>query len=125
MVENNQECYKCNFTVSVDSTTTTTGISAFDRAETVKKIVEGNKEDLRKPGHLFPLIAHEEGLKTRKGHTEAAIELMKIAGLFPAAVICEIMNDDGSMAREKDLTEFCRKHDLEMVRIDEIMKSNK
>ncbi len=122
MVKQNKEYLGCNFTVSVDVNECTTGIPAAERALTIKKIVSGTKDDFRKPGHMFPLIAHEGGLKSRRGHTEASIELMKLAALYPAAVICEIMNDDGTMAREKELIEFCRKHRLEMVKIDEIAK---
>ncbi|MBN1156020.1 3,4-dihydroxy-2-butanone-4-phosphate synthase [Candidatus Woesearchaeota archaeon] len=120
MVRQNKEYLGCNFTVSVDAKGCTTGISAAERALTVSKLINGTKNDFRKPGHMFPLVAHEDGLVRRRGHTEASVELMKLAGLYPAAVICEIMNDDGTMAREKELNEFCRKHKLEMVKIEEI-----
>ena len=112
MTQVNTELHKCKFTVSVDyKYGTTTGISAFDRARTIKALI-GNKtkpEDFARPGHVFPLICDEGGLKKRPGHTEASIELCKLAGLYPAAVICEIISDGGKMARLPELKRMAKK----------------
>ncbi|MEM4248043.1 MAG: GTP cyclohydrolase II, partial [Candidatus Nanoarchaeia archaeon] len=108
------------FTVSVDARKgTTTGISAFDRAKTIAALIDPAtvKEDLVAPGHIFPLVAKPGGVLRRAGHTEAGVDLMKLAGLYPAAVICEIMNEDGSMARMPDLLKFARKHKLKICSI--------
>jgi 3,4-dihydroxy 2-butanone 4-phosphate synthase/GTP cyclohydrolase II len=106
--------------ISVDSASgITTGISAFDRAQTIKVLIEpqSKPEDLITPGHLFPLKAQKGGVLVRAGHTEASIDLMRLAGVYPAAVICEIMNDDGSMARTPQLIEFAKKHSLKICTI--------
>ncbi len=113
------------FTVSVDAAKgITTGISAADRARTVSVLIdpETTPADVVYPGHLFPLRAHPQGLAARQGHTEASIKLMKLAGLYPAAVICEIMNPDGSMARLPQLKRFADKHRLKMVSIRQLMR---
>jgi 3,4-dihydroxy 2-butanone 4-phosphate synthase/GTP cyclohydrolase II len=105
MVENNTDHKETAFTVSVDYKECTTGISAFERALTVKKLVDDNSkpEDFTKPGHIFPLRAKDGGVLVRAGHTEAAVDLAVLAGLKPAGVICEIIKDDGNMARLPDL----------------------
>ncbi|MCL0107484.1 bifunctional 3,4-dihydroxy-2-butanone-4-phosphate synthase/GTP cyclohydrolase II [Peptococcaceae bacterium] len=124
MVTNNTDPHGTAFTVSVDAKTTTTGISAHERAETIRSLVDPNTkpEDLRKPGHVFPLRAKEGGVLRRAGHTEAAVDLAKLAGLYPAGVICEIMNDDGTMARVPQLVEFCKRHNLKIITIADIIK---
>jgi 3,4-dihydroxy 2-butanone 4-phosphate synthase/GTP cyclohydrolase II len=114
MVKDNTEKYRTAFTVSVDASSkhgVTTGISAYDRAKTVQVLIDPNttSEDLVKPGHIFPLQAVPGGVIRRAGHTEASVDLCKLAGLKPAAVICEIMNDDGTMARLPQLMEFAKK----------------
>ncbi len=125
MVENNTDRYRTAFTVSVDATNnTTTGISAHDRAETIKTLIseETKPEDLRRPGHIFPLTAKEGGVLVRAGHTEGAVDLPKLAGLKPAGVICEIMNEDGTMARRPDLEKFAEKHGLKIATIADLIK---
>ncbi|MDN5344969.1 MAG: 3,4-dihydroxy 2-butanone 4-phosphate synthase / cyclohydrolase, partial [Clostridia bacterium] len=101
MVSQNSESMGTAFTVSVDAAEVTTGISAYERALTVQRIIDPSTrpEDLRRPGHIFPLRAREDGVLRRAGHTEAAVDLARLAGLYPAGVICEIMNPDGTMAR--------------------------
>ena len=123
MAENNTENTKCMFTVSVDAKDVSTGISAYDRALTIKKLIDkgSKKEDFLKPGHMFPLRYEEGGVLKRAGHTEAAIDIVKLAGLYPAAVICEIINDDGRMARLEDLEKFSEKHNLRMIRIKDLV----
>ncbi len=115
----------CNFAISVDAkATTTTGISAAERAATIQKIIdpEAVASDFVRPGHMFPLIAKDGGTLVRAGHTEASIDLMKLAKLSPAGVICEIMNEDGSMARLKDLEVFSEKHDLKIITIQDLIE---
>ena len=115
----------CNFTVSVDAKeNTTTGISAADRALTIKKITDNRStaNDFIRPGHIFPLIAKKGGVLVRAGHTEAAVDLMKLAELTPAGVICEIMNSDGTMARLPDLEKFTQKHNLQIITIQDLIK---
>jgi 3,4-dihydroxy 2-butanone 4-phosphate synthase / GTP cyclohydrolase II len=125
MVENNQDKYGTAFTVSVDAREgTTTGISAHDRARTVKVLIdeETKPQDLRKPGHIFPLSARKGGVLVRAGHTEGVVDLTRLAGLKPAGVICEILNDDGTMARRPDLDQFAEKHGLKIATIADIIK---
>lgn len=124
MVENNTDNHQTAFTVSIDHADTTTGISAFERALTIKKTLEASatEKDFRRPGHIFPLIAREGGVLKRKGHTEAAVDLPRLAGLAPAGVICEIMNDDGTMARTKELMEFAKIHDLKIITIEALIE---
>ena len=120
VVEGERDRYKTAFTVSVDAKRgTTTGISAFDRAKTVETIIDpaSTVDDFVLPGHIFPLISRPGGVLQRAGHTEAAIDLARLAGLYPAGVICEIMNDDGSMARMEDLQKFRKKHNLKLCTI--------
>jgi len=126
MVENNQESMRTAFTVSVDAAPRfgiTTGISPADRAKTIEVLInpESKKEDLATPGHIFPLRVKEGGVLKRAGHTEAAVDLAKLAGLYPAAVICEIISADGSMARVPQLEEFARQHNLKMITIADLI----
>ncbi|MAQ71216.1 MAG: 3,4-dihydroxy-2-butanone-4-phosphate synthase [Alphaproteobacteria bacterium] len=114
---------QARFLVSVEAAEgVDTGVSAADRVKTVKVLANPDSEaaDLATPGHVFPLLAHQEGLMGRSGHTEGALALCQLADCFPAAVICEIIKDDGEMARVKDLQEFCKVHGLKLGRIDQI-----
>ena len=125
MVQENADEFKTAWTVSIDAKRgITTGISAYDRAKTIKILIDpkAEKEDLVRPGHLFPLRAREGGVLVRAGHTEASMDLMKLAGLYPAAAICEIMNDDGSMARTPDLVTFAKKHKLKICTIRDLIE---
>ncbi|SDF45297.1 3,4-dihydroxy-2-butanone 4-phosphate synthase /GTP cyclohydrolase II [Thermoanaerobacter thermohydrosulfuricus] len=124
MVENNTDHKETAFTVSVDYKECTTGISAFERAMTVKKLVDDNSkpEDFTKPGHIFPLRAKDGGVLVRAGHTEAAVDLAVLAGLKPAGVICEIIKDDGNMARLPDLLEFAKKFGLRIISIEDLIE---
>lgn len=123
MVQNNQDEHQTNFTVSVDFKDTTTGISAFERAKTIQSLALSNESnDFRRPGHIFPLQSHSGGILERRGHTEAAVTLMKLAGLIPCGVICEILNKDGTMARMKDLMVFKEKHQLKICSIEDIVQ---
>lgn len=123
MVENNTDNHETAFTASIDYVETTTGISAFDRALTIKKAITSyNELDFRKPGHVFPLVAKSGGVLERTGHTEAAVDLAKLAGLRPAGVICEIMNDDGTMARTSELIKFSNRHQLSIITIEDLVK---
>jgi len=124
MVEENTSLKGTPYTISVDARhNTTTGISAFDRAETIKVLVDtkAKKEDLARPGHIFPLISREGGVLVRAGHTEAAIDLARLAGLYPAGVLCEIMGEDGRMARLPQLLSFARKHNLKVCSVADII----
>ena len=124
MVEKNTEKMETAFTVSVDAKkNVTTGISAHDRAVTIKTLInpKTKPEDLSTPGHIFPLRAKNGGVLTRAGHTEAAVDLARLAGLYPAGVICEIMNKDGTMARIPDLLKFSRKHGLKISTIEDLI----
>ena len=114
------------FTVSIDARGrgVTTGISAHDRAETILAVIDESTrpEDLGRPGHVFPLRARPGGVLNRRGQTEASVDLARLAGLDPSGVICEIMNDDGSMARTPDLISFCMKHGLRMVAVADLAR---
>ena len=112
------------FTVSIDHVSTTTGISALERAVTAQKVVDDNAkpEDFRRPGHMFPLTAKKGGVLKRDGHTEATVDLMRLAGLKEAGLCCEIMKDDGTMARYEDLVEFAEKHSLLMISIEHLQE---
>ncbi|MCX7879193.1 MAG: bifunctional 3,4-dihydroxy-2-butanone-4-phosphate synthase/GTP cyclohydrolase II [Ignavibacteria bacterium] len=124
MVRNSTGLHGTNFTVSVDYIHgTTTGISAFDRAKTVRALVNPNTKptDLARPGHIFPLIAVKEGVLRRAGHTEAAVDLMRLAGLYPSGVLCEIINNDGTMARRDDLEIFAKEHNLKMISVSDLI----
>ena len=119
MVSNNTDNHGTAFTVAIDHVSTTTGISAFERAETIRHAVKGGvAEDFRRPGHVFPLVAKKGGVVERQGHTEVAVDLAKLAGLSPSGVICEIMKNDGTMARVPDLMAFAEKHGLKLVTIE-------
>ena len=123
---NHNEINRCKFTMSVDCKNgTTTGISPADRAATILALIDNKSkpEDFAMPGHMFPLIYHEGGVLAREGHTEASIDLSKLAGLYPAAIICEIINDDGSMAKLPDLIEFSKNHnDMKIINIKDLVK---
>lgn len=124
MVQRNGSGFGTKFTVSIEAATgVTTGISAADRARTVQAAVARNAraEDIVQPGHIFPLIAEAGGVLVRAGHTEAACDLPRMAGFEPAGVICEIMNEDGSMARRPDLEAFAEKHDLKIGTIADLI----
>jgi 3,4-dihydroxy 2-butanone 4-phosphate synthase/GTP cyclohydrolase II len=124
MVQNNTDVHHTAFTVSVDAKDTKTGISAFERAKTIQLLLDpiAVKTDFNRPGHIFPLIAKENGVLERAGHTEAAVDLARIAGLKPAGVICEIMNEDGSMARLPELIQFKQKHKLKLITIASLIE---
>ncbi len=118
MVDDNQSAFETPFTVSIDARHgVTTGISAADRAHTIKVAInpDSHKGDLVKPGHIFPLRAKNGGVLVRMGQTEASVDISRIAGLQPYGVICEIMNDDGTMARVSHLKEFIKVHGLKMI----------
>lgn len=119
------DIYRTAFTQSVDAKNgTTTGISAYDRAQTVKELLDPEKtiSDFISPGHLFPLVARPGGVLQRAGHTEAAVDLAQLAGLSPAGVICEIMNDDGTMSRLDALFEFAKKHNLKICTVADLIE---
>ena len=125
MVEKNTTTFNTAFCVSIEAKHgTSTGISAADRANTVLAAINPatRPSDLSRPGHMFPLRARDGGVMVRAGQTEAAVDLARIAGLYPAGVICEIMNDDGTMARVPELTKFARKHGLLMITIADLIK---
>ncbi|NFH78761.1 bifunctional 3,4-dihydroxy-2-butanone-4-phosphate synthase/GTP cyclohydrolase II [Clostridium botulinum] len=123
MVEKNTDNHETAFTVAVDYIDTTTGISAFERSDTIKMLVKSERpQDFRRPGHVFPLIAKKKGVLERTGHTEASVDLAKIAGFKGAAAICEIIKDDGSMARRDDLMKFAKEHDLKILTIEELIR---
>ena len=125
MSQDNTCQFQTAFTVSVDAKAdTTTGISASDRAITAYRLSNNdyNSEDFIRPGHLFPLIATQGGVLARIGHTEASVDLAQMAGLAPAGVICEIMNDDGSMARLPELKVFAKKHNLKLISIADMVQ---
>jgi 3,4-dihydroxy 2-butanone 4-phosphate synthase/GTP cyclohydrolase II len=125
MVRDNTEAQRTAFTYSVDFRhNTSTGISAADRAATIQALIDPATRpgDLARPGHIFPLRYAEGGVLKRAGHTEAAVDLARMAGMFPSGVLCEIVNDDGTMARVPDLVEFCRTHNLLMITIAELIR---
>ncbi|MEC0124280.1 bifunctional 3,4-dihydroxy-2-butanone-4-phosphate synthase/GTP cyclohydrolase II [Paenibacillus pabuli] len=124
MVQQNTDFHGTAFTVSVDHKDTTTGISAHERSITVKGLIdpEAKSGDFRKPGHMFPLIAKDGGVLRRAGHTEAAVDLAIMCGSYPAGVICEVIKEDGTMARLPDLQEIARKHDLKLISIQDMIR---
>lgn len=125
MVANNDSKFGTQFTVSIEASTgVTTGISVGDRVRTVQVAVarEAKPEDIAMPGHMFPIMAREGGVLTRAGHTEASCDLAALAGLEPAAVICEILNEDGSMARRPQLEVFAQKHGLKIGTIADLIQ---
>ncbi|MBM3666452.1 MAG: bifunctional 3,4-dihydroxy-2-butanone-4-phosphate synthase/GTP cyclohydrolase II [Actinobacteria bacterium] len=124
MAAKNEAPFETAFTVSVEAREgVTTGISAADRARTIQVAIDphSSPRDLVQPGHVFPLKAKDGGVLERTGQTEAAVDLARLAGLIPAGVICEIMNEDGTMARVPDLVEYCRRHDLKMVTVADLI----
>ncbi len=124
MVTNNTDPKETGFTVSVDSNRSTTGISAHERAQTIRHLLEedANSGDFNRPGHIFPLVAKDGGVLVRTGHTEAAVDLAKLAGCYPAGVICEIMNEDGTMARVPDLEKYAERFNLKLVTIKDLVE---
>ena len=127
MVEKNTDNHETAFTVSVDHVDTTTGISPEERAITMQKLIDpdAKPEDFRRPGHVFPLRYKEGGVLVRQGHTEASIDLCKLAGLYPAAAICEITNDEGYMSRMDDLVAFSKKHNLKIASVEALVEYRK
>jgi len=124
MVAQNQEAHCTAFTVSVDARSgVTTGISAADRSRTAQLLADPNStaQDFVRPGHLFPLVARAGGVLERAGHTEAAVDLCRLAGLQPVGVICEVINDDGTMARQPELLKFARAHELNIITVKQII----
>lgn len=123
MVTQNTDYHGTAFTVSIDHKDTTTGISAYERSITVKGILDSNASasDFRRPGHMFPLIAKDGGVLRRAGHTEAAVDLARLSGSYPAGVICEVIKEDGTMARLPDLVEIAKKHDLKLISIKDLI----
>jgi 3,4-dihydroxy 2-butanone 4-phosphate synthase / GTP cyclohydrolase II len=126
MTRHNTSLFSTAFTESIDALGcgVTTGISAYDRAATILCAVDRHTRpsDLARPGHVFPLRAQSGGVLTRRGQTEAAVDLSRLAGLNPAGVICEIMNDDGTMARVPDLVDFCRIHNIKMISVEQLIR---
>jgi 3,4-dihydroxy 2-butanone 4-phosphate synthase / GTP cyclohydrolase II len=124
MVEKNTSSHETAFTVSIDHVENSTGISSLDRAKTIFSLIDKTTrpEDLIRPGHVFPLIAKSGGVLRRAGHTEAAVDLASLAGMQPVGVICEIIKDDGTMARVDDLVEFSKEHDLKLITIKDLIE---
>lgn len=124
MVTNNTDPHATAFTVSIDAAECTTGISAYERAMTVRAVLDPNTKpsDLRRPGHIFPLRAKEGGVLRRTGHTEATVDLAKLAGLYPAGICCEIMKEDGTMARVPELMEFVKTHNLKIITVADLIQ---
>lgn len=127
MVKDNTDNHETAFTVSIDHIETTTGISAYERALTIQKVLEkeSTPNDFRRPGHIFPLKARKGGVLVRNGHTEAAVDLARLAGLKSGGVICEIMSKDGTMARTDELIEFCKIHNLKIITIKDLVEYRK
>ena len=127
MVETNTDYHGTAFTVSIDHKFSTTGISAFERSATVLSLLdpEAKPEDFKRPGHMFPLIAKKGGVLQRNGHTEAAVDLAKLCGAKPAGVICEIMNEDGTMARVPQLRIIADQLNLKMITIKALIEYRK
>lgn len=124
MVQQNTDHLETAFTVSIDAANTKTGISAYERAQTIQKIIDPNSgpRDFHRPGHIFPLIAKEGGVLRRAGHTEAAIDLAQLCEATPAGVICEVIKEDGTMARVPELEEISQKHQLKMITIKDLIE---
>ena len=127
MVVNNTDNHCTAFTVSIDHVDTTTGISAYERGLTARKLVEDGAKpsDFRRPGHMFPLRAKEKGVLERDGHTEATVDLMRLAGLKEVGLCCEIMKEDGTMSRLDDLLAFTKEHNLKIVSIEQLIHYRK
>ncbi len=124
MTDENTDPHRTAFTISIDHRSSTTGISAFERSETIQQLLNplSQPDDFKRPGHVFPLVAKKGGVLKRAGHTEAAIDLATIAGSKPAGVICEIMNEDGTMARVPELMKIAEKWDLKIITIEELIR---
>jgi 3,4-dihydroxy 2-butanone 4-phosphate synthase/GTP cyclohydrolase II len=124
MVRSNDASCDTPFAVPIDHRSTTTGISVHDRAQTIQAILDQDSRpwDFRRPGHVFPLRARDRGVLERPGHTEAAVDLCREAGLTPCAVICEILNEDGTVARVKDLEVFAARYGLAIASIDDLIE---
>ncbi|SCC20569.1 3,4-dihydroxy 2-butanone 4-phosphate synthase [Gilliamella bombicola] len=128
MVANNTSKNNTAFTISIEAANgVTTGVSAADRVTTIKAAVNDNAKpsDLNHPGHVFPLVAKEGGVLVRRGHTEASIDLVTLAGLKPAAVLCELTNDDGTMARAPEVVMFAKQYHMPVVTIEDIVEYRK
>lgn len=127
MVSHNTDNHCTAFTVSIDHVDTTTGISALERSVTAMKVVEdgAKPQDFRRPGHMFPLLAKDGGILEREGHTEATVDLVRLAGCKPVGLCCEIMKDDGTMARADYLIEFAKKHNLKIGTISDLIRYRK
>lgn len=123
----NTDHFGTAFTISVDHNSTTTGISAYERSTTIRELSNSTSvsSDFKRPGHIFPLIAKEGGVLTRPGHTEAAVDFAKLAGASPAGVICEVINEDGTMARVKELRKIADEFQLKMVTIHDLIRYRK
>lgn len=124
MTEHNTDAHGTAFTVSIDHAAADTGISAFERSETILKMLgpAADPSGFRRPGHVFPLIANPDGVLARTGHTEASVDLARLAGSAPAAVICEIMNEDGSMARVPELRQLADREGLKLITIEDLVR---
>ncbi len=127
MVSENTDPHGTAFTVSIDHESTTTGISAFERATTIRELLnpESTASSFKRPGHVFPLIAKDGGVLSRAGHTEAAVDLAILCGAKPAGVICEIVKEDGTMARVPDLQKIASDHNLKMITVEELIRYRK
>ncbi|XBC39792.1 MAG: 3,4-dihydroxy-2-butanone-4-phosphate synthase [Buchnera aphidicola (Chaetogeoica yunlongensis)] len=128
MVKKNTSKFGTNFTITVEAAHgISTGVSAQDRITTIRAIINDNAKpsDLNRPGHIFPLQANKKGIKARKGHTEAAIELMKLSGLKPIGVICELTNDDGTMSKLPEIIKFAKSKNMNIVTIQDIIENIK
>ncbi len=123
MVQHNTDNHQTAFTVSIDHEDTTTGISAYERAFTIQKMIKKQAKpiEFRRPGHVFPLIAKDNGVLERRGHTEATVDLAKLCHSVPVGVICEIMGDDGHMLRFEELIKYAAQHDLKMISIEALV----
>lgn len=124
MVSSNTSAHETAFTVSIDAKQALTGVSAYERDMTIKMLVDPNTKpsDFVRPGHIFPLIAKQGGVLERTGHTEGSIDLCKLAGLAPVSVICEVVKDDGTMARRADLESFCEQFGFNMISVSDIIE---
>lgn len=124
MINNNTDSHQTAFTVSIDFCTTTTGISAFERSDTILALTDDNttSDQFKKPGHVFPLIAKDGGVIERRGHTEAGIDLARLCDSTEVAVICEIMNEDGTMARLPDLEKIAKQFNMPLISIEDLEK---
>ena len=124
MVPHNPDPDAAAFTVSVDAKITKTGISVYDRAKTILTLIDSQSkpDDFKKPGYIFPLRTRRGGVLERAGHTEAVVDLVKLAGLYPAGVICEILNEDGTTSKIPELKDFIKIHNLKMVTIEDLIQ---